>query len=326
MALLSVISPSFHLRYGLAVFFWLLFAGVAAAETSTILSLHNSKTSLTVLNAVNVTSLRMIVESDNILNVNLAKLQSLHDSGVRVLLSVRYREVPVDADAALANFSVFASNVGPLIHTLILGNEPDSEYDSASKETNPATGTIYAMEWIKELAIAADTVRRSSSSTAVGDDPDPALAFLIANPEPNIRYNTVNGWSCSNADGWPAQLLKVGADGASNGTIDLQDVHLHMPDMTTLQKAVKKVQACTTNVQLLSTEWSQAPIVSTSGWLKDNCELNSSITNGDFINSCYHFPVSQDTWSAFVSTAPYNASFMGETMNFFQSEGFAAAA
>ena len=130
---------------------------------------------------------------------------------------------------------------------------------------------IYAVEWIAQLAEVANRLRIEKD-----------INFLLVNPEPDIRYNTVNGWNCNN-QGFPAQLLALGNDPSNN--FDRQDIHLHMPDMGTLVKAATKVQKCT-NLSFITTEWSQASIVQTSGWLKAPCALNSSISNGDFINAC----------------------------------------
>ena len=284
-----------------------------AAAADCILSLHNSKNSLTTMQSVHVSSNRAIIESDNILKLNVKTYENLQTSGIKVIMCVRYRSVPDDRDGALANFSTFVSNVAPFIYALVLGNEPDEEYDSAAKKADPVTGVIPAVDWIGELARAANEVRASNQNLS---------NFLLVNPEPNIRFNTVNGWNC-NGDGWPAQLLATGS--AEDNGFDRQDIHLHMEDIPTLTKAVTKVTACT-SVPFLTTEWSQAPIVETTGWLKEPCALNESVSNGDFLNACYHSPVSQETWTAFVTSAPYNVTFMSDAMKFFEDNDFAAAA
>mmetsp|Transcript_82075 Transcript_82075/g.163991 ORF Transcript_82075/g.163991 Transcript_82075/m.163991 type:complete len:443 (-) Transcript_82075:196-1524(-) len=303
-----------------------LFLTALQLASATFLSLHNSANDLTVISSVNVTSNRLIVESTNIMGSSIINtLTKLHDGGIAVLCCVRYKSVPEDQDGALANFSSFVSSVGPLIHALVLGNEPDQEYDSNAKQVDPATGVINAVAWITRLAQTADSVRTQRG-----------LNFLLVNPEPNIRYNTVNGWSCK-AGSWPGQLMSVTATtttllptlstgGGQGSVVDMrQDVHLHMEDLPTLSKAVSKVQACT-SVGLLTTEWSQAPVVTTSGWLKDTCSLNASISNGDFLNACYHSPVSLSVWNSFVGTAPYDSEFMADALALFTAQNFSAAA
>lgn len=64
---------------------------------------------------------------------------------------------------------------------VVMGNEPEEEYDSTSKNTvSNSSGLFLAVEWIRDLGRAAQVARLSTNST-----------FRIITPEPNIRYNTV---------------------------------------------------------------------------------------------------------------------------------------
>lgn len=59
---------------------------------------------------------------------------------------------------------------------------------------------------------------------------------------------------------------------------DGSDIHLHSADAKTMTKMISKVKGCTTS-PLITTEWSQEPAVTSSGWLGEPCVLNTSLTN-----------------------------------------------
>jgi len=109
---------------------------------------------------------------------------------------------------------------------------------------------------------------------------------------------------------------------ASELQLDAIDVHLHMVSAKILKSAIAKVRQAT-KLPLVTMEWSQAPVVQTSGWLnrKQNGPFGN-VTNMQFMNTCYETRVTQSQWDAFMSTAPYDKSFMRQAISAFSENNF----
>eukprot|EP00927_Polykrikos_kofoidii_P057275 TRINITY_DN51393_c0_g1_i1.p1 TRINITY_DN51393_c0_g1~~TRINITY_DN51393_c0_g1_i1.p1 ORF type:complete len:237 (-),score=30.27 TRINITY_DN51393_c0_g1_i1:93-782(-) len=168
-----------------------------------------------------------------------------------------------------------------------------------------------ALWWIRQLAKRVLKVRRETNG-----------AYMVLAPDVGVRSSQVDKYPDGLSDvtaNFIKQLMKM----ASDEGLDAIDCHLHMANMQLLKTAISKVKSLT-SVPLVTLEWSQAPVVSLSGWLYKTRTLEpfGEVTNLKFITKSYATRVTEDQWATFMSNSPYDASFMQQAFSHIEAQGF----
>lgn len=260
--------------------------------------------------------LRIAFDNDGGQDV-INKLKTLHDNGIESITFLTWPEdtistvgpdydrVPLGEDRILALelLDKYLEEAGPYIDWVQINQEPFgvTPYREADAEPDPETGLIPALEWWKVVAERICEKRNT----------DPSLAHLkILSPGISGIKNLVrNDAPDPDFDEQPVleelidSLISFGEQ-----YCDAIDLHLHTES---LELGIAEIEYIMdrTNMPLGTTEWSQAHVAKSSGWI-DAFNSNFGMTNRKVINNAYEDPMSPDEWQSFIADGPQTPGFI----------------
>ena len=247
----------------------------------------------------------------------LETLQKFKDANIRVInyitwpedtiseIGADYERVPrgKDKEETLVLLDQYLETAGPYLDWVQINQEPFgvTPYREADATVDPQTGRVPALEWWETVAERICEKRNQN----------PALAHLkILSPGITGIKNLVRDDSPDpDFDEQPVTASLIDSIIVfAEEYCDAIDLHLHTESVE-LGIAEIDYIGNRTDMPLGATEWSQAHVAKSSGWLD---EVNSiyGLSNRNVIKAAYENPFTPEEWQSFLAAGPQTDGFI----------------